>query len=171
MANTDNPSGFSYFGPLLRQREYRVDASNTPALFIGDVIDVENDGNANAAAANSIVKVGAGLTYLAVTTASTRANPFMVSDDTGQLYTAQDDAATTSAQTDIGNSVDHVAGTGSAVTRRSGHELGLGSLSTSDGGFVLLELVRRVDNAFGANADFVCQMNMGEGLLLVAGGI
>lgn len=171
MANADRPHGFNPYSALLRCRPYKVDSSNTPAFFIGDVVDMEGDGNVNVSATSSIVKIGAALNLLAVSTASSDSNPLMVADHPSQLYEAQDDAATTSARTDLGNSVDHVAGTGNATTKLSGHELGLGTLSTSNGGFVLLELVPRIDNAFGANADMVCALNVGEGLLTVAGGI
>jgi hypothetical protein len=171
MANIDRPHGFNCKGPSLRVNRYTQDASDSTAIFKGDVVDMDNDGNVSPAAVDSIVKIGAAETYSEASTATTNASPMILNDHPSQLYFAQDDAATTSAQTDMGNSVDHVAGAGSTTTLLSAHELGLGSLSTSNGGFVLLGLLERPDNAFGANADIVCQLNVGEGLLTVAGGI
>lgn len=172
MANTDRPHGFTPFGPLLRARPYSQDADDTTAIFIGDIVDGENDGYVSPAAASSVAKLGASLVYSAASTATTSANPIIVSDHPSQLYEAQDDGASTPSQTIVFNICDHVAGAGSTTTLLSAHELGLGSLSTSDGGFKILEGVRREDNDITAvNADWVCQLNVGEGILTLAAGI
>jgi hypothetical protein len=172
MANNDRPRGFHPYGPLLRARPYSVDADESDGIFKGDVIEMQSDGNVGPAAAGEVQLLGAALTYNAASTASTAANPVMVADNPHQLYEAQDDGAATPAQTNLGNSADHVAGTGSTVTKLSGHEIGLGSLSTSDGGFKLLDFVQREDNEEDAvNADWVCQLNQGEGLLTLAAGV
>ena len=172
MANTDRPAGFAPFGPLLRQRAYSVDSSNGTAIFINDVVMAESDGNIAPAAVASEKKLGSAINYVAASTATTSAAPAMVSDHPDQEYIAQDDGDTTPAQTDLFNSVDHVIGAGSTTTLLSGHELGLGSLSTSNGGFVLLDHIRREDNNAGAvNADWRCALNTGEGILNVAAGV
>ena len=173
MANTDRPAGFAPFGPLLRQRAYSVDSSNGTAIFINDVVMAESDGNIAPAAVDSEKKLGSAINYVAVSTATTSAAPAMVSDHPDQEYIAQDDGATTPAQTDIFMCVDHVIGAGSTTTLLSGHELGLGSLNASAGkGFVLLDHIRREDNDAGAvNADWRCVLNTGEGILNDAAGV
>lgn len=172
MANVDNPHGFRPYMQLLRIRPYSVDSSNGTAFFKGDVTMMENDGNCAPATAASTVKLGSSLVYIAASTASTSASPLLVTDCTEQLYEAQDDGAATPAQTNLGNICDHVAGAGSTRTLLSGHEIGLGSIGTTDGGYKLLDFVRRPDNEEDAvNADWVCQLNVGEGLLTVAAGV
>lgn len=171
MANDDTPHGFVPFGPLLRTRPYHHDASDA-AIFIGDVVDMESDGYISAAGATSVVKVGASLTYHVTSVLTTNISPILVADHPSQLFEAQDDGASTPSQTIVGSICDHIAGSGSTTTLMSGHEIGLGSISQTDGGFKILEAVRRPDNDLTAvNADWVVALNVGEGLLTVAAGI
>jgi hypothetical protein len=173
MANDDRRYGFSPKGQLLRQQPYDADASEGTGIFIGDVMMMESDGNVAPATAASIVKLGSSNVYNAASTVSVQSNPIMINDHPDQLYMAQDDGGGTVAQTEIGRICDHVAThAGSTTTLLSGHELGFGSLGTSNGGFKLLDIVNREDNDNEAdNADWVCQLNVGEGLLTVAGGV
>ena len=174
MANTDRAYGFVAKGPLLRINAYSKDSSMSTALFIGDLAIMANDGNVEPMVTTTTTGgcLGASVCYSAASTASTAANPIFISDHTQQLYMAQDDGATTPAQTDLGNMVDHVAGAGSTTTLLSGYEIGLGTLGVSTGRVQLLDFVSRPDNAEDAvNADWVCQLNVGEGLLTLAAGI
>jgi len=170
MANVDRPHGFVPYSALLRCRPYASDGAEIQ--YINDVMAMAADGSVNVAAAANITKLGSNLAYHAASAATAAsADPVLISDHPDQLYEAQDDAQTTSAQTDFGNACDHTVTTGSTVTFISKHEIDLSDLGVSVGGFVLLGLVPRIDNALGANADLVCQLNSGEGLLTVAGGI
>ena len=172
MANTDRAYGFVGFGPTLRMQEYSVIASYGTGIFIGDVCDGVSSGYVEASGATAVDKVGCAATYSAASTASSRANPMMILNHPDQLFQAQDDGdGTTSAISHIHNSCDHIAGTGSTTTLKSGHEIDISTVSASDGGFVLIELVKREDNAFGENADWVCQLNVGEGILTLNAGI
>ena len=172
MANTDRAYGFVAFGPLLRQNSYSVDASNGTAIFIGDLVSAEADGNCAPAAAGDIVILGASTTYLAASTATSDANPLIVSDNTQQLYMAQDDGSATPAQDELFQGANHIAGGGSTTTLISGHEIALSDGGTSTGGVVLLDHVNRPDNdSTAVNCDWVCQLNVGEGLLTLAAGV
>jgi hypothetical protein len=133
---------------------------------------MEADGLVDVAAAGSASYLGSNLTYHAASAANPdSADPVIVADHPDQLFEAQDDAAATSAQATIGSQCDHVVEAASRSTKISKHELGLGSLNQSNATFVILGLVPRIDNAFGANADLVCAANTGEGLLNVAAGV
>ncbi len=172
MANTDLPRGFSPKGVLLRQNPYSVDASNGTAVFINDIVMAEADGACAPAAAGNDATIGSAMNYIAVSTATTTSNPLMISDHPDQLYVAQDDGAGSPSTAFLFSLFDHVAGTGSATTFLSGHEIGAASKEEATGAFVILDAVNREDNDPDSdNADWVCQLNAGEGLLTVAAGI
>ena len=173
MANTDRPMGFAPKGPLLRQNYYSVGASNTPAIFQNDIVMAEADGKVGAATAASVTKLGSAMNYIAVSTATTDANPLMVSDHPDQLYVAQDDGSQDPpVQGEIFQGADHADGAGSTVTLLSGHELALSTGGISAGGFVILDSVNREDNDITAiNADWIVQLNIGEGLLTLNAGV
>ena len=173
MANQDRPHGFSIYGPLLRSQKFAVDVGETTGIFIGDIVMMENDGKVAPATAASVAKLGASLVYHAGTLASTGpADEVLVASNTNQLFEAQDDGAATPAQTNLGNLVDHTISTGSTTTLLSGHELGLGTLTTTAAGFQLLDFVDRPDNEQDAvNADWIVQLNTAEGLLTLAAGV
>ena len=156
MANPDLPNGFRPTSPVTSPTRYKVDSSNTPAFFIGDVVDLESDGNANVAAAASTAIIGSTEDVLAVSTAG----DILVYDDPQQRFLAQDDAAATPTQTMLGNNADHVAGTGSATTLLSAHEVGLGSVASSSGqGFRLLSMPDNPGYALGNNMLWKCMVN------------
>jgi hypothetical protein len=170
MANVDRPHGFVPYSALLRCRPYGMDGN--AVIFINDLVDMEADGFVDVAAAGSASYLGSNLAYKAAAAAAAdSADPVLVADHPDQLFEAQDDAGATSAQTHVGNLANHVAGTGNANTKLSGHELGFGDIGTTNNTFVILGLVPRDDNAFGANADLVCAVNTGEGLLNLAAGV
>ncbi len=154
MANADTPNGF-LATPLLRARPYSVDASNSTALFINDLVKYENDGNITPADAGSDYIFGSTLDLLAASTAGTVA----VADHPQQEYHAQDDAAATGTQSTIFNNCDHVAGTGSSTTNLSGHELGFGSLATTVATCRILDAVANAANSAGDNAVWRVMLN------------
>ena len=170
--NIDRAYGFVAFGPLLRQSSYSVLASYGTGIFIGDLVSAVSTGDCQAAAAGDLVILGASTTYSAASTATSDTNPLIVSDNTQQLYMAQDDGSATPAQDNLFNAANHIAGAGSTTTLISGHEIALSNAGTTTGGFVLLDHVNRPDNEKAkVNCDWVCQLNVGEGLLTVSGGV
>ena len=173
MANTDRPRGFNPAGLMLRQRPYDADASEATGIFIGDIMMLETDGYvAPASDGDDITKLGSSNVYNVASTVSVTSNPIMINDHPDQLYEAQDDGSETVQQNEVGQAADHIAGSGSTTTLLSGHEIALSSAGTSVGGFVLLGFVKREDNDETAhNADWICQLNSGEGLLTVAGSV
>ena len=67
---------------------------------------------------------------------------------------------------------DHIDTTGSTVTFISAHEIDISNGGQSTGGFVAQGFVPRMDNdGTAANADWIVQLNVGEGLLTVAAGV
>ena len=173
MANTDRAYGFVAFGPLLRQNSYSVDASNGTAIFIGDLVSAESDGNCAPAAAEDVVVLGASTSYIAASTATSDANPLMITDNTQQLYMAQDDGTEVAAQLELFQAFDHTAATaGSTTTLISGHEIDISTGATAGQLLKALDFVKRPDNdGTLVNADWVCQLNVGEGLLTLAAGV
>ena len=166
MANTDRPHGFNAIGPLCRARPYEVDASAT-VILAGDWMDAETDGYVATHTEGQIDSIGASLSYSVASTAAT----IIVADDPNQLFEAQDDAAATLSASDLFRNCDITAGTGSTVTFISGHEIAADTAADADGQVILLGLLKRDDNAWGINADIVCQLNTGEGLMTVAAGV
>lgn len=169
MANTDRPHGFVGFGAHLRLNPYTQDSSDSTAIFIGDIVDAEVDGNVSPAAAGSNAILGASVSFSAASTESTQV---LLLDHPSQLLEAQDDGSETVAQLELFQAANHIAGAGSTTTNLSAHEIALDNAGTTTGGFVLLAFVQREDNDnTAANCDWVCQLNTGEGLLTLAAGI
>ena len=185
MANADRPRGFRPVGNLAgapwtgKMRPYNVDSSQGTAIFKGDLVKLEDDGNiAPAAAGDRILGVAVAFgqdgfqaqlgnnqtspiavnpdnlmqTYHPASTAGT----VWVVDDPGTLFEAQ--STGTDAVTDIGSLADHVAGAGSTTTGLSAHEISATS-STGVAGLRLLGVVDRPDNDISAaNADWIVQI-------------
>lgn len=160
MANLDSPRGLwairHLSGANVPVRRYAVDASNSTAVYRGDLVKIEADGNvapAETGAGASVIGVVAGcydankkpLTYLPATTAGY----VDVWDDPDTIFGIQADGAT--AQTDIGATKDHVAGAGSTLTGISAHELD--SDGTEQNQLKIIGKVDTPDNDWGANVD------------------
>lgn len=159
--------------------QFDVDASNDTAIFIGDVVIMEADGNCAEAAAGSVniigVCVGIGTSgnvdhgtagywnaanlearHLAATTAGV----IQVCTDPFMLYIAEEDNDTSDlALTDRGSAVDIIAGSGSTTTGISGHVLDSSSASATDGQFKIIELWDDPNNAVGTDAKWVVMPN------------
>ena len=82
------------------------------------------------------------------------------------MFKAQ--SAGTTAQTNIGNCCDLVAGAGSTTTGQSGFELS-GTMAASTATAKILSLYETPDNAFGANA--IMEVLINEHLLKDSAGI
>jgi len=155
----------------MRCRPYASDGAEIQ--YINDVMSAAADGNVNVAAAGDNVILGSNLAYHAASAATaTSADPVLISDHPDQLYEAQDDGTQAAAQLELFQGFNHLATTGSTVTFISKHELDISDGGTSTGGFVGLGFVPRMDNdGTAANADWVLQLNVGEGLLTLAAGV
>lgn len=149
MANPDIPIGFRPTAPINPPRPFKVDSSNSTALFVGDVVMQETDGNVAPASAGNTALIGSTEDYLAASTAGT----VMVYDDPNQSFLAQDDGtSTTTAQLHIGSNADHVANAGSTTTLLSGHEIDISDIDPGTGGFNLVQLIANPDYSVGANS-------------------
>ena len=137
MSTTDKKHGFvpvkHMTGGTIRSREYHVDSSNTPGIFVGDLVILESDGNiAAAAAAQGVNVIGVAIGTYDVNRTPTANNYLAAStegyvqvvDDPMVIFRVQEDGVGTSgfdAHLAIGHHADHVAGTGSTTTGISGH--------------------------------------------------
>lgn len=152
-------------------RALPVDSSNATAIFPGDFITLEDDGNAAPAAAGGIIRgvcVGVKINpavaatvhpgYLPASTAGT----IYVAEGEGLLYEIQEDSVGGAlARTAVGSNVDIIAGAGSTVTGLSGHQID--SSTSTDGSpgsaqLRLVDIVERVDNAIGTNAKWLVRI-------------
>ena len=154
MANTQNAYGFKPWGPTLSIKRYQKD-SGASVTYKWDVINMAADGGVDPATAGQTEIVGSAAHNSAASTAA----DLMVFDDPTQKFECQDDGSATLAQTNIGNMADHVAGTGSSTTKISGHTLNATGASSSAAGFLILDLVQRQGNAFGAYGSMVVVPN------------
>tara|TARA_R110000772_G_scaffold16184_9_gene46247 strand:- start:1263 stop:1856 length:594 start_codon:yes stop_codon:yes gene_type:complete len=156
MANVDRPNGATAIDSLTgapvvaKMNAYNVDSSNATAIFPGDFMQLEADGNvavATAGATNLIIGVCGGVEvaaptqedgflsnnnigvtehpgYLPVSTAGS----VLIIDDPDQLFLVQ--AAGTITADDQGQNAPIVAGAGSTTTGRSAHEINATTTST-----------------------------------------
>ena len=155
MANPDTPMGFSAVSPLLSCQPYTVLAAYTTAIYKGDVLKAVTAGAVNIAEATSTEIIGATDDYSAASTLGT----VMVWDSRFQQFAAQDDAGATPTQSIIHQNCDHVAGTGSATTLLSAHELAFASIDADTHSFRILDCIDKPDNVIGVNAIWRCFVN------------
>jgi len=143
--------GLKPWGALLDRGRYQKGTAAT-AVFIQDVCSITADGIVEAAAAIATGIMGANLTYSA---ASVQAD-IVVADCPSQKFEIEHDG--TATETMNGLTADHVAGTGSATTLLSGHDLDTSDANVGDGGFLILENVLRIGNTLGAQSDAIVRM-------------
>lgn len=191
MANVDRPDGLRPVktisgAPWANQvREYPVDASNGTAIFVGDLIKVEDDGNvAPSGAGGSVIGVCVGVEvvgvsddnfiengnlgaeqhpgYLPASTAGT----VRVAVGSDILYEIQEDSVgSTLTAANIGSVGDVAAGAGSTTTGRSAYELDSSDVVAKDASpgaaqLMIVDYVRRPDNTVGsANARWLVKIN------------
>lgn len=168
MANVDRPmgaipvetlSGSPVSGAI---REYAVDSSNATAIFPGDFITLEADGNVTPAAAGGVilgvcvgVKVDRAVAatehpgYLPASTAGY----IKVAVGPDIIYEVQEDSVGGALDaTAVGANIDHIAGAGSTTTGRSAHELASSTLTAAgSAGLRIIGPSKRVDNEVGSD--------------------
>ena len=163
MSTTDKKYGlrptFHLTGGAIRSREYHVDSSNTPGIFIGDLVMIESDGNIAAATADiGLACIGVAVGVKNVNRSAISAGFLAAStegyidvvDDPYVVFRVQEDGVGTSlieAQTAIGNTANHVAGTGSTTTGMSGHTINSDDVGTG-AQLKIVGLYENPNNAF-----------------------
>jgi len=169
MANRDAPRGLTPSrhltgGNAFSMNAYSVDSSNATAIFPGDAMILEADGNVAPYTSGGGVLIGvcAGVDgdfdnltrrYLPASTAGT----VWIYDDPDIVFEVQTDGTITAD--DAGNNADVTAGSGSTTTSISAHEVS----ATTGTGTAQLRLVRpvpREDNdVTAANSDWEVFIN------------
>ena len=157
MANVDNPHGLRSLGrtleggqPVLEQ--FTKDSSEGTAIFAGDAVNRETDGNIEAASATpgSTLYSGVSLNYGA---ASTETDHLVIISPKA-VFEIQDNNDTEGFVTaDNGLNSNLELNAGSATTLQSGHELDESTFNTTATLDVhMLKLLAVPGNAYGANA-------------------
>jgi len=178
MANVDSP-GFrvaSFAGgsrPVYRK--FKVDSSNTTAVFRGDVVDINAAGSVRPAAGTAPTQsigvvvgledtnqIPVGHPMAAVSTkylsASTAGYAIVALALPGTVFIAQAITGKSPAEADVFATSDLNAGTGSTVTAVSGHELLYTTLNT-EGQFLVIGKVDDGNNAWGQYCDLYVVFN------------
>jgi len=162
MANIDNPRGLwaikAYSGELPAAIDVSVDSSNATAIFVGDPVAVEADGNVKPSGATATTGAqtigvvegvfnsnGSVLKYLPASTAGT----LIVRPADNVIFGIQANGSTTSA--DIGSIHPLVATAGSTTSGMSRYEVN--SSSTSSGVVKIVGKTGEVNNDWGTNVN------------------
>jgi hypothetical protein len=179
MANVDSPFGLlpvrHLSGGVIRNSVYQggiADASTT-TIFYGDPVVFSSGRIARAAAGNTLLGVFAGCEYTDANGDRKFSNYYpggagitdvdvMVYDDPKLVFKVQSTTGQTPAIGDRGEYADMITyAAGNTTTGKSIIELG--ALSSTPATFLLLDLYREVDNAFGEHA--VLEVAINEHLL------
>ena len=184
MANVDAAFGFVPIRHLSgngysRANKYTITSGLAENIFTGDVVIIIAAGVITPHTATEVNNIGvfAGVSYTAADgsyvysqywPSGTVATDIIayVYDDPYTVFKAQ--SAGTTAQTNIGNCCDLVAGAGSTTTGQSGFELS-GTMAAGTASCKILGLYETADNAFGANA--IMEVLINEHLLKDSAGI
>jgi len=166
-ANADTPHGFNATGVMYGLNAYSVDASNDLAVFKGDMMSLESDGNVTENTGSLAHNVGAAEAATTVSSAvkalnaASTANNILVHYHPAQMYIAQVDASGTPAVTSYGNNMDiAVAHVGSTTTGLSGMELSATTSNTTAALVMRVHgLLNRSDNLIGDHAELNCSVN------------
>lgn len=177
MANSDAPRGATVVSngngsPYNGQaREMEVDASNATAVFPGDFITLEDDGNCAPAAAGGIIYGLCVGVKINPAVAETIHPGYLPASTAGQIYVAvgedlvfsmqEDSVGGSLALTAVGSNVDIIAGAGSTTTGLSGHEIDSSTSTDGAPGSAQLRIIgldTRVDNAVGTNAKWLVKV-------------
>jgi hypothetical protein len=177
MANVDAAFGFvpirHMSGNAPRTNKYTIATGLAENIFKGDLCIIIADGVITPHSATEVNNIGVfdGCSYTASDgsyiyseywpsgTTATNIVAY-VYDDPYTVFRVQ--SAGTTAQTNIGNCADVVAGAGSTTTGQSGFELS-GTMAAGIATCKILALYDAPDNAFGANA--IMEVTINEHLL------
>lgn len=149
MANKDMPCGAQPLGRILSANVYEAGS----AIYPGDFVALASDGQIDAGSAGADI-IGVALGY-----ASAAGTRVLVSDHPDQRYVVQADGSDIDAQTDIGNNADILATAGNSTYKVSRHELDSSTITAGAGQLTLLDIERRVGDAFGAQVKCVVKIS------------
>ena len=183
MANVDAAFGFipvrHMSGNVPRANKYTLASGLAENIFTGDLCVLISTGYITPHTATETNNIGvfAGCSYTASDgsyvysqywpTGTTATNIIAyVYDDPYIVYKVQ--SAGTTAQTNIGNCADVVAGAGSTTTGQSGFEIS-GTMAAGTATCKIIGLWESPDNAFGANA--IMEVLINEHILKDGAGI
>ena len=180
MVNIDRPNGLRPIRTLSGSpwsssvEEFEVDSSNGTAIFIGDLVKQEDDGNvAPAGAGGAVIGVCVGVKvnrdiaateypgYLPASTAGT----VQVVTAPDCVYEIQEDSVGGAmVLTNIGSNGDVAAGAGSTTTGRSSYELDSSDVIANDASAAtaqlrVIRLSTRQDNEIGTEAKWEVRIN------------
>lgn len=178
MANQANYFGFvpsrHLAGGLIRPQEFQILYSYSTKIHTGDPVKLADDGTIQlAAAGNRVLGIFAGCQYTksngevmfspywdapGATLNSVNAKALVYADP-NILFKVR--SGGTPSQSSIGNLADHVAGTPSDQTGRSGAYLS-GTMAATDAGFRILGIVDAPDNEVGQYAVLEVQIREHE---------
>lgn len=176
MANTDAPMGFYPYrhahGGTVRMAEYAIADGYATSIFTGDSVKLTGTSRQveAAAAGDTMIGVFAGCQYIddqgdvqykqywpaSTSIKSGTVAKAWVIDDPFVEFVIQADGDFAAA--DIGNTADHVAGSGDTATGRSRYELDSSNIG-SGAGLLIRDLAPLEDNAYGTNAKVVVRIN------------
>ncbi|MCR4288281.1 MAG: hypothetical protein NUW09_09755 [Deltaproteobacteria bacterium] len=153
MANVDNPRGFwpvrHLCGGEIRTNEYIVTTGST--VYQGDLLKVVDAGTVEASAANDgVIVVGVAAEY-ASDSGSAGGVKVLVYDDPYIVFGVQADTGTAVAATEVFETANHVAGSGSATTLLSGHELDASDIASG----AQLKIIGKINEPNNAWAEHV----------------
>ena len=184
MANVDAAFGLTPIRHLSgngysRANKYTIASGLAENIFTGDAVIIIADGVLTPHTAGEVNNIGvfAGVSYTASDgsfvysqywPSGTVATDIIayVYDDPYTVFKVQ--SAGTTAQTNIGNCADLVAGAGSTLTGQSGFEMS-GTMSNGTATCKILGVYESPDNALGANA--IMEVLINEHLLKDSAGI
>jgi hypothetical protein len=163
MANKDGPRGFYPISPkavinkFSPQKGYKMTASAT--VYEGDVVKIVDGGTVEAAAADiGTTAIGIAAEYKVA--AASGDYYLKVYDCPDTVFAVQTDSGTATTAADVGETANHVAGSGSDTTKMSGHELDSSQMAASGGAqFKCLGLVDSPDNVFGEHSEWMVKFN------------
>lgn len=164
MANTNAAFGFKCISPTIKLW-FDVDASNSNALFQGDLIIPEDDGYVGQAAAASTQILGSAEAFrnssdevIKYLPASTAGSVLVALAGEKVIFIAQDDGVGTAyAKTHDGTNCDIIlTHAGSTVTGISGMEIDISDTQTTTAQVRLIRPHPSPGNAYGANCIIEC---------------
>lgn len=180
MANVDRPNGLFPIGTIDgspyngKATKRYVDSSNGTAIFIGDAVILEDDGNCapyTGTGGGALLGACVGIEvdrsvaktehpgYLPASTAGY----IYVTEGPDMLYIVQDDGGATPTTAIVGSNIDVSAGAGSTTTGTSNHEMLMSSLTDSSPGSAQLRIVDYVhsedNDPTAVNAKWIVSLN------------
>ena len=176
MANPAIEKGFQPTGVMYGTMPFSKDADQAVAVYGGDVMSMDDDGNCITATAGLTQLIGSAMGTVnsisyaqkALLPAST-AGTVLATWHELQEYTVLLAAATTPTQTIIGNNADHIATAGDSVAGNSKHRLS-GTTGTGTAGFRILDFLLSPTNEEDA-ASVICRVVINEHFLKTTTGI